>query len=256
MIDTKVACPYCDRDQEDSTLCRRCEFQVRTMLDDLLEFWDAAHYHLTPSKGSGGKSAEMSIGVNVAALSFVAGHDILGLLHSWEALIRQERGLTPPAFLVRSGSLVDEISTAIGFMHSHLLYSSSQAWFKEFVAELKDLHSKGRAAAKVFVEKKKRIPCPGEVQGLPCGRMLTLGQIDQMMEIFSCPKCETEWTTLRLVAVAMSDPQADIWLDLEAIAGWLGISERQARRVAMRYGVARKGRLFNLKQMRDAYVQE
>ena len=91
MIDTKVACPYCDRDQEDSTLCRRCEFQVRTMLDDLLEFWDAAHYHLTPSKGSGGKSAEMSIGVNVAALSFVAGHDILGLLHSWEALIRQEQ---------------------------------------------------------------------------------------------------------------------------------------------------------------------
>ena len=252
-MESSFSCSLCKKQAPTAGLCARCLHKVNLMLDDLFEFWDKAHLYLTPTKGSGQRSSEMSIGVNVSALSFITGHDILNLLWEWEKLIRSERSLTRPAHL-RARSLPDEIQGAISFAQRHLDYSSQQIWFDDFYAELRELHSKGRAAAKSFIEKKKRIPCPGEVDGLPCNRMLSLGDASTMMEIFSCPRCKTEWTTLRLVAVAMSDPNADIWLDIEAIAGWLGISERQCRRIALKNSVDRRGRLYNLKQMRDAYA--
>lgn len=252
-MDHEFVCPICQRPKSSAGTCAQCHHKVMMMIDDLFEFWNQAHLHITPTKGSGQRSSEMSIGVNVSALSFITGHDILNLLWEWEKLIRAERNLTKPAFLDPK-PLADEIRQAVLFAQRHLEYSSQQPWFDDFLRELRELHSKGRAAAKIFVEKKKRIPCPGEIEGLPCARLLQLGDASTMMEIFSCPKCKTEWTTLRLVAVAMSDPNADIWLDIEAIAGWLGISERQCRRIALRNAVDRRGRLYNLKQMRDAYA--
>ena len=252
-MDQMSTCPLCAKENPSAGMCARCHHKVNLLLDDLFAFWDQAHLFLTPKKGSGQRSSEMSIGVNVSALSFITGSDILNLLWEWEKLIRAERLLTRPAHL-RALPLADEIREAISFAQRHLDYSSLQPWFDDFYRELLELHSKGRQAAKVFVEKKKRIPCPGEVDGLPCNRLLQLGDASTMMEIFSCPKCKTEWTTLRLVAVAMSDPNADIWLDIEAIAGWLGISERQCRRIALKNAVDRRGRLYNLKQMRDAYA--
>jgi len=225
------------------------------MLDDLHDYWDAAHHQLQPSRGKGGRSSELSIGVNVAALSFIGGHDILNFLHSWEAWIRQDRKLTPPALLKKPENLSAEIFEAIAFAKTHIVWSANQEWFEDFLSELKQIHSQGRAAAKIFVEQKKRIPCPGETsEGLPCGFMLSVKQDDEMLSLFTCAKCKTEWTSLRLVAVALSDPKQEVWLDLEAIANWLGISERHCRRLAKTHGVSKRGRLFNVKEMRDAFV--
>lgn len=256
MTEEKIhQCPVCARTRQETGLCLICEKRIRLMLDDLYEFWDAAHLQLQPSRGQGGKSSERSIGINVAALSFIGGQDILRLLHSWESWIRQERNLTPPAFIPKPESLGREIEDAIKFAQTHLLWSALQEWFGDFLSELKELHSQGRAAAKIFVEKKKRIPCPGETnEGLPCGFMLTIRQDSEMLNLFTCSKCKTEWTSLRLVAVALSDPRQEVWLDIEAIANWLNISERHCRRLAKAHGVSKRGRLFNLKEMRDAFV--
>lgn len=254
-IEKQPSCPVCFRARQETGLCLICEKRITTMLEDLYDFWDAAHYQLQPTRGAGGRSSEMSIGINVSALSFIGGQDILNLLHSWEAWIRQERKLTPPALISKPESLAKEIEDAIGFAKTHLAWSANQDWFSDFLSELKQLHGQGRAAAKIFVEKKKRIPCPGETQeGLPCGFMLTIRQENEMLNLFTCHKCKTEWTSLRLVAVALSDPRQEVWLDLEAIANWLGISERHCRRLAKANGVSKRGRLFNLKEMRDAFV--
>ena len=254
-IENQATCPACARTRQSAGLCLNCEKRICTMLDDLYDFWDAAHYQLQPSKGQGGKSSELSIGINVSALSFIGGQDILNFLHSWESWVRQDRKLTPPAFIKKPDTLGKEIQDAIDFAKAHLSWSVNQDWFSDFDSELKQIHNQGRAAAKVFVEKKKRIPCPGETQeGLPCGFMLTIRQDNEMLNLFTCGKCKTEWTSLRLVAVALSDPKQEVWLDLEAIANWLGISERHCRRLAKANGVSKRGRLFNLKEMRDAFV--
>ena len=155
----------------------------------------------------------------------------------------------------KPNSLTKEIEDAIKFAQTHLEWSALQDWFSDFQSELKQLHGQGRAAAKIYVEKKKRIPCPGDTNdGLPCGFMLTIRQDQEMLDLFTCRKCKTEWTSLRLVAVALSNPMQEVWLDIEAIANWLNISERHCRRLAKAHGVSRRGRLFNLKEMRDAYV--
>lgn len=254
-IDNQPKCPVCARIRQTAGLCLICEKRITTMLEDLYDFWDAAHDQLQPIKGSGGKSSEMSIGINVSALSFIGGQDILAFLHSWEAWIRQDRKLTPPAFIPKPNSLSQEIQDAIAFAKTHLPWSVTQDWFVDFQSELKALHGQGNAAAKIYVERKKRIPCPGETQeGLPCGYMLTIRQDENLLDLFTCRKCKTEWTSLRLVAVALSDPKQEVWLDIEAISKWLNISERHCRRLARAHSVSRRGRLFNLKEMRDAFV--
>ena len=247
-------CPYCKKEQFES-LCPICEGKIHSWLDDLFEFWLGAHDQLLPGKtGTGARSSDLSIGLNVAALSFIAGHDILRLLHSWESLIRQERQLTPPALLPSPKDLADEIRSAIRFQQTHLLWSSAQDWFADYVGEIKELHQQGMSASKSFVEKKRRIACPAdnaEADGV-CGNLLRIDENDPL-RIFTCAKCETEWTTLRLVAVAMSDSSRDVWLDSEALASWVGISERQVRRIIKQHHIPRRGQLYDAKKFRDAY---
>jgi hypothetical protein len=190
----------------------------------------------------------MSIGINVAALSFIAGDDILGLLHEWEKLIRQERKLTPPAFLKKEPNVGAEIVTAIEFHQKHLAWTMDQEWVEDFAKELKELHGQGIRAAKQWVEKKRTIKCPTELSDEVCGNRLKINEQDPLA-IFTCFKCETEWTTLRLMMVALSDPNSNVWLDAEALAKWMNFSERHIRRLAKAAGVKKRGELYNVKEM-------
>lgn len=247
-------CPICRKGE--NGLCPRCEGRIHIWLDDLFEFWLGAHDQLLPSKtGTGARSSDLSIGLNVAALSFIGGQDILRLLHSWESLIRQERRLTPPALLPMPKGLSDEIRNAIKFQQSHLLWSSAQDWFADYVGEIKELHQQGMAASKSFVEKKRRIACPSENSDATgsCGNLLKINENDPL-EIFSCFKCGTEWNTLRLVAVAMSDSNREVWLDAEALASWVGLSDRQVRRIIKDHNIPKRGQLYDAKKFRDAYT--
>ena len=223
------------------------------MLDDLLEFWHSAHGELLPGKsGSGGRSSERTIGLNVNALSFIAGDDILGCLHEWEKLIRQDRNLTPPAFLKKL-PLSDELHAAVEFAQVHLQWSGAQAWIGDFSDELRELHSKGMTAAKAFVQKARKIPCPAEIgDGGVCANPLLINT-DDPLDIFQCRKCESQWTTLRLVAVAMSDVKREVWLDAEAIGNFIGVSERHVHRLAKRHNVKRRGQLYDLNALRLAH---
>lgn len=240
-------CHLCQKQVE--SVCHICEGRIHRQLDDLGELWKSAHDELLPGRsGNGGRSSEMSIGINVAALSFIAGDDILGLLHEWEKLIRQERKLTPPAFVKKEPNLESEISVAIKFHQVNLEWSMNQEWIIDFAKELKDLHSQGIRAAKRWVEKKRTIKCPTELSDEVCGNRLRIIE-DDPLEIFTCFKCETEWTTLRLMLVTLSDPKSEVWLDAEALAKWMNLSERHIRRIAKTKKVSKQGNRFNVKEM-------
>lgn len=244
-----MTCSLCNNSVQLQGLCERCHSKFHQMLDDLNELWSASHEELLPGKsGSGGRSSERTIGLNVSALSFVAGSDILGILHEWEKVIRAERQLTPPAFVKKAESIGAEIAEAVAFAQSHLRWAGEQGWISDYIAEIKELHAMGMAAARRFVKKARRIACPAEVaEGGSCNNLLKINDEDPLA-IFGCRKCDSEWTTLRLVAVAMSDPNRDIWLDAEAISSWTHIQERQVYRIAKREGVAKKGQLYNVKE--------
>ena len=242
------ACPLCQHASNVEGLCHKCHRRLHTQLDDLLELWDAAHLELLPGKGGhGSSSGERTIGLNVAALSFVAGDDILGLLHEWEKQVRADRGLTPPALLKKEPTLRDEISAAVSFAQAHLDWMGTQDWIADFARELRDLHSMATAAARKFVERVRRIPCPADnAEGLPCGNLLAVRD-DQLLEVFSCRRCGSEWTSFRLIAVALSEPTREVWLDAEAIGGYLGMEPNYVHKFARRHHITKRGQLYDFK---------
>jgi hypothetical protein len=219
------------------------------MLDDLGELWSASHDELLPGKsGGGGRSSERTIGLNVAALSFVAGSDILGILHEWEKVIRGERHLTPPAFIRKPESVGAEVVDAIAFAQTHLRWAGEQEWIGDYIREVKELHAMGMAAARQYVKRARRISCPTEIaEGGNCNNILKIDD-EHPLAIFECRKCDTQWTTLRIIAVAMSDPSREIWLDAEALAAYTNIQERQVHRLIKREQVGKKGKLYNVKE--------
>jgi hypothetical protein len=249
----EFTCNLCNHRIDKEGICARCHNRLHSQLDDLVEFWKAAHEELLPGRtGSGGRSSERTIGLNVNALSFIAGHDIIGMLHEWEKIIREDRDLVRPAN-INKRTLTDEITKSIAFAQKHLAWSATQPWIADFASELRALHSQGMAAARQFVDRPRKIACPAELpEGGNCGQFLNINH-DDPLDIFECRKCRSEWTTLRLVAVALSDPNRKVWLDAEAIGKWMGISDRHVRRIAAQNGVSKKGQLYDVKAFQMAY---
>lgn len=246
---TNSNCPLCGHQSPNERLCHKCHTSMVTMIEDMSELWSMAHEELTPCKGRGGGSSnEPSLGINVAALSLIAGDDILRLFHKYETLVRAGRSLTPPA-LLKKKTLDAEIKDAIRFAVTHLEWSATQSWLGEFAAELKALHRSAKAAARQFPEPVRRIACPGDTsEGLPCGNHLNL-RVDDLLEIFSCKKCKTEWSSMRLIAVALASPHGEFWVDIEAVATWLHISQRRVQQLIKEFNIPRKGLLVDLKKI-------
>ena len=256
-----VKCPLCSHHSKIEGLCQRCEARIHSQLDDLFELWDAAHGELTPSKGSGsgGRSSERTIGLNVNALSFIQGADILGILHEWEKFIRGALKLTPPALVEKQPTLAGEIDATIKFMQTHLRFLASTDYIEDFAQELTALHALGTTAAKKFTEKATRIACPADREdGLPCGWMLRITdeQKHDPLMIISCRACKSEWTTLRLVQVALSTKGAELWLDVETIAQWLEITPRQVQRLAKQHNVKKRGTLYDVVAMKNIRAKQ
>lgn len=198
--------------------------------------------HIAPGRsGSGAASVERSIGVNVNALDYSMAIELLGILHSWEAEIRAARQLTPPALLKKEATTEIEVKATCDFHLAHLDWTMKQDWAIDFHNEVKELHAKGMAAAKQFVEQPRRIPCPTD----DCHKFVVI-DAENLMSDVTCFGCKQSWTVLRLVALAMSNPSRKFFLDVEAIALWLGITQRQVYKIVKAHNIERKGNLYDL----------
>lgn len=222
--------------------CRSCRLAVIGWLIALPSLVRQASDFIAPGRsGSGGASAERSIGVNVNALDFAMATELLAILHSWESEIRAARSLTPPAFLKKEPTVEAEVQATCDFHIAHLDWTMAQDWAIDFFNEVKELHGKGMAAAKQFVEQPRRIPCPTD----DCHKFVVIDAENLMADV-SCYGCKQSWTVLRLVALAMSNPNRKFFLDVEAIALWLGITERQVYKVIKANNIERNGSLYDL----------
>ena len=167
--------------------------------------------------------------------------ETLAILHGWESVIREERQLTPPALVKAEPTTEAEVLATCKFHLAHLEWSSNQDWFEDFATEVAEIHSKGMAAAKRFVEQPRRIPCPTD----DCHKFIVI-DAENLMDDVTCFGCKQSWTVLRLVALAMSNPNRKFFLDVEAIALWLGITQRQVYKIIRANHIERKGSLYDL----------
>ena len=237
----EMNCNICQRPTEAIT-CRTCHKAIVTWLVAIPNLQVLAGDHIAPGRsGSGAASAERSIGVNVNALDYSMAIELLAILHSWESEIRSARQLTPPALLKKEPTTDAEVQATCTFHLAHLDWTMGQEWAGDFYGEVKELHSKGMAAAKQFVEQPRRIPCPTD----DCHKFVVI-DAENLMSDVSCFGCKQSWTVLRLVALAMSNPSRKFFLDVEAIALWLGITQRQVYKIVKANNIERRGSLYDL----------
>ena len=243
-----MKCRICNREHKSGfMLCGGCSIRLRQRLADLPALHKEAHYCLQPQRGGHGtNTGEMTIGVNISALDFVAGQAILNTLHEWEKVIRAERNLSPVALVPKQPTVEAEVAFTVRFHLSHLDWTLEQEWVDEFAREIAEIHSTGMTAARRFLDPVKRIPCPAtNDDGSTCNSLIAV-KGDDLLEPVTCKKCKSSWTPARLIAVATSTPDIEIWLDTEAVAQWTGISERQVRNVVAKHKLKRKGQLIDL----------
>jgi hypothetical protein len=244
-----MQCQVCKSEIE--TECRSCFGRLRAILRELPQLQFEAGFYLEPSRtGSGAVTAERSIGINVNALDFSMATDLLAILHSWESLIRRERQLTPPALVMRESSTDLEVQATCEFHIAHLSWTLQQSWALDFAGEVWGLHARGRAAAKKFKEQARRIPCPTD----DCKRFVVI-DVEQLSQDVSCFGCKQSWSVLRLVALAMSNPNRRFFLDVEAISAWLQMTQREVYRLVKKFDIEKRGSTYDLQAIMKARQQ-
>jgi hypothetical protein len=223
---------------------------LRSNLAELPELQSGAASFISPSRsGSGSPSSERSIGFNVSALDYSMGKELLGLLHKYEALIRRGRSLTPPALLDREATVELEVAATVSFHLAHLEWTVQQDWVEEFAGLIKEVHAKGLSVTKRFVQKTRRIPCPTD----RCEKKLAI-DIESLMGDVKCLGCHGEWTVLRLIQLALSNPDKEFLLDIETICLWLGDTEKNVMKLIKANDIKKKSGLYNIKEIMNARV--
>jgi hypothetical protein len=241
-------CAICKYNVESGQICKKCYSSLKFALTELPELQQGAAGFITPGRsGSGTVSTERSIGFNVNALDYSMGKELLGLLHKYEALIRRARSLTPPALLKREASVEKEVAATVSFHLAHLEWTVQQDWLEDFAGQVKELHSKGLACNKRFIEQPRRIPCPTD----ECKAHIVI-DIENLMAGVTCHKCRTSWTLYRLLALAMSNPDRRFWLDADAICLWMNITKVQLNKIVRDHDIPTKNGLFDISAIAKA----
>ena len=225
--------------------------QYRTLksnLAELPELQQGAASYVTPGRsGSGSPSTERSIGFNVNALDYSMGKELLGVMHKYEALIRRGRSLTPPALLKREATVEKEVAATVSFHLAHLEWTVQQDWVEEFAGLIKELHSKGMATNKRFIEQPRKIPCPTD----ECRSHIVI-DIENLLAGVTCHKCRTSWSLYRLLGLAMNNPNRTFWLDIDAICLWMNISKIDLNKIVKQHNVPMKNGLYDISAIAKA----
>jgi hypothetical protein len=70
-----------------------------------------------------------------------------------------------------------------------------------------------------------------------------------MSQDVSCFECKQSWSVLRLVALAMSNKNRRFFLDIEAIAAWLQMTQREVYRLIKKFDIEKRGSTYDLQAL-------
>jgi hypothetical protein len=212
--------------------CPTCETRMRDHLVDVLEFYALAEGELIPGPGNGGRGTERSIGVRLAALDFLAGHDVVAILGSWESEWREHYGLSIDPMLTRPAPA---LSRSVAFLRQWLPRAcTDHPAVDDFARELHECWSLAQSAARVSPARSLSITCVADDDrhddGI-CGKRIPVG-IDEIRGRVTCKRCQTAWDVPHLMHVAISTPGAELWADPEAAAGYFRVTSKTLRQWA------------------------
>jgi len=237
-----------EKNMNEGKLTKSQYHTLKSNLAELPELQQGAASFVSPGRsGSGSPSTERSIGFNVNALDYSMGKELLGVMHKYEAVIRRDRSLTPPALLKREATVELEVAATVSFHLAHLDWTVQQDWVVEFAGLIKELHSKGMATNKKFIEQPRKIPCPTE----ECRAHIVI-DIENLLAGVTCHKCRTSWTLYRLLALAMNNPNRTFWLDIDAICLWINITKVELNKIVRDHNIPVKNGLYDISAIAKA----
>lgn len=246
-------CVICGRNTERMG-CIRCQHRTGLQLREMVEYLAMAAGELMPGRGgSDGRGSEISLGVRINALDFLAGNDVLPILESWERDFRSTYGLNPygPASAARNAGKPIE-ATTVGVV-SFLIMWLDRAFddhpaIDDFAAEVKQCHQTAQNAARMQPPSTTTITCPADDDshnsGL-CGYRMIVRPGDTKAAT-TCRRCGTRWDIPHLIHVAIATPGANIWVDVDTAADYFGLTARRIQQVAKTQGVKRRGGQYDL----------
>ncbi len=222
-------CVICSGQAFGRMACGHCETKMRDQLTDILEFYALAEGELAPGRTGSGSSTETSIGVRIAALDFLAGHDVVAVLGLWEREWQEHYELTISADTVRP---TVTLLSAVTFLKAWLPTAcQSHPAIDDFAREVRENWSLARAAARRAPAQKHTITCPSDDDSREdgiCGYRISINP-EKLNNDVICKRCGTEWNPGHLIHVAISTHGAEVWVDPEAAAGYFKITTKTLR---------------------------
>jgi hypothetical protein len=234
------SCVICHRPQTiDRMACTACEITMARQLVDVVEFYCLAEGELVPGSG-GERGTERGLGVRLSALDFLAGHDAVAVLASWESDWRETYDLSIEPMLSRPGPL---LARSVAFLRAWLPRScDTHPAIDDFARELAECWSAARSAARCSPPRNQSITCPADHpddESRMCGYRIPI-DADHAHGIVTCKRCRTDWNVLHLMHVAISTPGAEFWADPEAAAGYFRVTSKTLRQWARSKGIRRE----------------
>jgi hypothetical protein len=250
------ACLICGK-QTPRMACARCQNRMAAQLTDILEYTALASGELLPGQGGDGRSSERGLGIRLEALDLVAGHDVLPVLESWERMFREEWGYAPwgPTTFARGRGQADQplayMTGTVAFLRGNLEKICGHVAVDDFASEVNTCWHQARSAARRQPRQAWRVTCPTDIDDGECGNVLRVSGQDFGGTI-TCKRCSTTWLTDRLLMVVASSNHAELWLDPEAAAEWVGVGVRTLRKWAKLGKIKRDQGRYEVHSLREA----
>lgn len=257
------SCSRCETDLADDRhgLCYRCEGTARQALTDIRQ--RVALIKTAEPLGSTSNdrgNSDIHLGVNIDLLDVLAGYTVLPVLESWEAQIRRTYQLVPYGIVssvipAGDGPVVTRmIHTRCDFLSTWLQTIMQDDWplLGDMVSDLTREASRLGSLSQETGITSWRVACPADTSdGDMCGKAIRIAREDlEDDKRVSCRGCGRDWTARRLVVVAASTEDIDVWVPADVLTGWYGITARTLRRWVKDGRVERRGTLYSDRRLR------
>ena len=248
--------------ESESHVCVACASWLQVQVADIARLAaDAAAYIAPGSSSSGGARSvpgsrpPLTVDAVDPELTLIGpppSPSVLEVVESWERMIREMRQMAPygPASAARArladGMYAGTSVTLVGcvdFLGRSVAWMTTEPEFpvEDFVDEVRSCVRVLRRWDLDAEHPGTMVKCPTLLDEGECGYRL---HYQDVHDDITCRRCGTTRSAMTLAAVAMADGR-EVWLDPEAAAGWLGVSEATLRRMA------RKG---EIKRHRSRYL--
>ena len=234
-LDLLNKCVICGNEAE-VMACSRCEANMRHQLADIPRFASLASQRLEPRPG-GQRGTERGFGLSMAALEASCGFDAVSVLECWVRDWRETYGLVQWGIVSEDIPQAALLTDICSFLNTWLARAcEGHLAIDLFATELRQQWAAMREGAGETPANSWVIPCPadveknmgGEVIVQLCGTPIKIKDADFDAEV-TCRSCRQHWKVSRLLYVGASAKASGIYVDPEAAAHYLGVTERTLR---------------------------